>query len=73
MEEAEPIEQDLHLPFFVHYTSVNAVWAPTDPYGECLLFFLLPPPMITSLLLGLSTPPVSPPWFWDIIFLAPSL
>lgn len=33
------MEQDPHLPFFAHYISINAAWAPAKPCGECLLFF----------------------------------
>lgn len=33
------MEQDPLLPFFAHYISINAAWAPAKPCGECLLFF----------------------------------
>lgn len=73
MEGAEQIEQDPHLPFCAHYTSINAAWAPADPCEECLLSYSLLSSMITSLFLGLSTPPVSLPGFWGVISLASSL
>lgn len=46
------MEQDPHLPFFAHYISINAVRAPAEPCGECLLFYPLPPSMIASLTSG---------------------
>lgn len=67
------MEQDPPLPFFAHCLSVNAAWAPAEPCGECLLFYPLLPSMIVSLTSGPVHPSVSPPWFWDVISLAPSL
>lgn len=71
MEGAEQIDQDPHLPLFAHYTSTNAAWAPTDPRRQCLLFSFAS--LYDYLLLGLFTPPLSLPWFWDVISLMPSL
>lgn len=65
------MEQDPHLPFFAHYISINAAWAPAKPCGECLLFT-----SFYDRVLNLwACPPLQsvPPWFWDVISLAPSL